>query len=169
MAADGEGVVSVSTSLKQKMAGKLSGSLKTATEDRLAKAEAVMASGGLLKAAEAPAPASKAHPHAVTPKTPPASRRTASKSASKPAAPVDVEPPAPPAGKIKVQRETFTMLPAESDKINEVRTRAAANKVFTNRSAVIRAGILALERLSDEQLLQVLGRLTVVKPGRAPE
>ena len=31
MAADDEGVVSVSTALKQKMAGKLSGGLKTAT------------------------------------------------------------------------------------------------------------------------------------------
>lgn len=58
------------------------------------------------------------------------------------------------------------MLPAESDRIDEVRTRAAANKFFTTRSAIIRAGVLALERLSDEQLLQVLGHLPVVKPGR---
>lgn len=71
-----------------------------------------------------------------------------------------------PAGKLKVQREIFTMLPAESNKIDEVRTRAAANKFFTTRSAVIRAGVMALELLSDEQLVQVLGRLPVVKPGR---
>ena len=58
------------------------------------------------------------------------------------------------------------MLPVESNKIDEVRTRAAANKFFTTRSAVIRAGVMALERLSDEQLVQVLGRLPVVKPGR---
>lgn len=156
----------MSTSLKQKMAGKLSGSLKSATEDRLAKAEVVMASGGLLKAAEPPAPAAEAQPPAAAPKTPPAPRKAPARAAAKPPAPVEVEPPAPPIGKIKVQRETFTMLPHESDKIDEVRTRAAANKFFTTRSAVIRAGVLALERLSDEQLLQVLGRLTVVKPGR---
>lgn len=156
----------MSNSLKQKMAGKLSGSLKTSTEDRLAKAEAVMASGGLLKAAGAPAPAAEAQPPAAAPKAAPAPRKKAAKAAAKVEAPAPADPPAPPAGKIKVQRETFTMLPAESDRIDEVRTRAAANKFFTTRSAVIRAGVLALERLSDEQLLQVLGRLPVVKPGR---
>jgi hypothetical protein len=166
MAARSEGVISVSTSLKQKMAGKLSGSLKTSTEDRLAKAEAVMASGGLLKPAEAPAPAEAAQPPAEPKKTPPVARKRAATPSPKAAAPAAAIPPATPAGKVKVQRETFTMLPAESDKINEVRTRAAANKFFTTRSAVIRAGVMALERLSDEQLIQVLGRLPVVKPGR---
>ena len=57
------------------------------------------------------------------------------------------------------------MLPNETEEINEVRTRAAANKFFTNRSAGIRA-VVALERLSDEQLIQALGRLPVIKPGR---
>jgi hypothetical protein len=166
VAADDEGGISVSNSLKQKMAGKLSGSLKTATEDRLAKAEAVMASGGLLKPAGAPAPAVEPQPLAAAPKAAPAPRKKAAKAAAKVEAPAPADTPAPPAGKIKVQRETFTMLPAESDRIDEVRTRAAANKFFTTRSAVIRAGVLALERLSDEQLLQVLGRLPVVKPGR---
>lgn len=69
--------------------------------------------------------------------------------------------------KVRVQRETFTMLPNENEKINEVRTRAAANKFFSNRSAVIRAGVMALDRLNDAQLVQVLGRLPVIKPGRS--
>jgi hypothetical protein len=166
MAAHREGVLSVSTSLKQKMAGKLSGSLKTSTEDRLAKAEAVMASGGLLKPVGGQAPAEAAQPPAEPQKTPPAARKRAATPSPKAAAPAEVIPPPAPAGKVKVQRETFTMLPAESNKIDEVRTRAAANKFFTTRSAVIRAGVMALERLSDEQLVQVLGRLPVVKPGR---
>lgn len=166
MAAHGEGVLSVSTSLKQKMAGKLSGSLKTSTEDRLAKAEAVMASGGLLKPAEAPALAEAAQPPSEPQKTPPAARKRAAMTSPKTQSPAEVTPSPAPAGKVKVQRETFTMLPAESNKIDEIRTRAAANKFFTTRSAVIRAGVMALERLSDEQLLQVLGRLPVVKPGR---
>lgn len=156
----------MSNSLKQKMAGKLSGSLKTSTEDRLAKAEAVMASGGLLKPVEAPAPAEAAHHPAEARNAPPAASKRATKASQKAAAQAEVVQEPVPVGKIKVQRETFTMLPAESDKINEVRTRAAANKFFTTRSAVIRAGVLALERLSDEQLVQVLGRLPVVKPGR---
>lgn len=156
----------MSNSLKQKMAGKLSGSLKTSTEDRLAKAEAVMASGGLLKPVEAPSPAEAAQPPAESRRTPPAARKQAAKASEKAVAPAEVAPEAAPARKIKVQRETFTMLPAESNKIDEVRTRAAANKFFTTRSAVIRAGVMALERLSDEQLVQVLGRLPVVKPGR---
>jgi uncharacterized membrane protein len=148
------------------MAGKLSGSLKTSTEDRLAKAEAVMASGGLLKPAGGQAPAEAAQPPAEPQKTSPAARKRAATPSPKAAVPAEAAPPPAPAGKVKVQRETFTMLPAESNKIDEVRTRAAANKFFTTRSAVIRAGVMALERLSDEQLVQVLGRLPVVKPGR---
>jgi hypothetical protein len=166
MAARGEGVLSVSNSLKQKMAGKLSGSLKTSTEDRLAKAEAVMASGGLLKPVGGQAPAEAAQPPAEPQKTSPAARKRAATPSPKATVPAEAAPPPAPAGKVKVQRETFTMLPAESNKIDEVRTRAAANKFFTTRSAVIRAGVMALERLSDEQLVQVLGRLPVVKPGR---
>lgn len=156
----------MSNSLKQKMAGKLSGSLKTSTEDRLAKAEAVMASGGLLKPVGGQGHAEAAQPPAEPQKTSPAARKRAATPSPKAAAPAEATPPPAPAGKVKVQRETFTMLPAESNKIDEVRTRAAANKFFTTRSAVIRAGVMALERLSDEQLVQVLGRLPVVKPGR---
>jgi hypothetical protein len=189
----------VSTTLKQKMAGKLSGSLKS-TEDRLAKADAVMAAGGLLKPPEepskaAPVPATapgRAPKVAKAAKTAPAAKQLdllggdaqkapknvlkADLATSKPQkhageakarAPVGVEVGAPgEATKVKVQRETFTMLPAESRKIDEVRTRAAAKKLFTTRSAIVRAGVMALERLSDEQLLQVIGRLPIVKPGR---
>lgn len=202
MAADHQGDLEVSTTLKQKMAGKLSGSLKS-TEDRLAKADAVMAAGGLLKppdepskAAPVPAAAPGRAPRvAKTAKKAPAAKQLdlleggdaqkAPKKALKAglaafdpqkhggevmaSAPVGVEFGAPgaEATKVKVQRETFTMLPAESRKIDEVRTRAAAKKLFTTRSAIVRAGVMALERLNDEQLLQVIGRLPIVKPGRA--
>lgn len=201
MAADHQGDLEVSTTLKQKMAGKLSGSLKS-TEDRLAKADAVMAAGGLLKPPEepskaAPVPAAapgRAPKAAKAAKKAPAAKQLdllegdaqkAPKKALKAdlaafdqqkhggevmaSAPVGVESGATggEATKVKVQRETFTMLPAESRKIDEVRTRAAAKKLFTTRSAIVRAGVMALDRLSDEQLLQVIGRLPIVKPGRA--
>ena len=200
MAADHQGDLEVSTTLKQKMAGKLSGSLKS-TEDRLAKADAVMAAGGLLKPPEEPSKATaepaaapgRAAKVAKAAKTTPAAKQLdllggdaqkapkkalkADLAASKPQKhagdakaplPVGVEVGAPgEATKVKVQRETFTMLPAESRKIDEVRTRAAAKKLFTTRSAIVRAGVMALERLNDEQLLQVIGRLPIVKPGRA--
>jgi hypothetical protein len=200
VAADHEGDLEVSTTLKQKMAGKLSGSLKS-TEDRLAKADAVMAAGGLLRPPEEPskaaaepaaapsrapkvAKAAKTAPAAKqldllegdaqkapkkalkTVQAPSASRKHAGAAATVAAVGVEVDAPGE-ATKVKVQRETFTMLPAESRKIDEVRTRAAAKKLFTTRSAIVRAGVMALERLSDEQLLQMLGRLPVVKPGRS--
>lgn len=190
----------MSTTLKQKMAGKLSGSLKS-TEDRLAKADAVMAAGGLLKPPEEPSKAAPV-PAAVPGHAPKAAKAAKKAPTAKQldllegdaqkapkrvlkadlaaldpqkhggevaaSAQVGVEFGAPgEATKVKVQRETFTMLPAESRKIDEVRTRAAAKKLFTTRSAIVRAGVMALERLSDEQLLQVIGRLPIVKPGRA--
>ena len=164
----------MSATLKQKMAGRLAGSLKS-THDRLDKADAVMAAGGLLKP-QAQAASSVESPERKTraPKRAAANDRGQGKGNGARRAPgaqtadlaVDDQETPTGAAKIKVQRETFTMLPNENERINEVRTRAAANKVFTNRSAVVRAGVMALERLSDEQLVQVLGRLPVIKPGR---
>ena len=166
----------MSTTLKQKMAGRLSGSLKT-TQDRLDKADAVMAAGGLLKPHDqtgTPVPPPERPAKAA--KRPGSNDRAAAKAKGAGAATNGLkrdlaafDPERHGTGvpaKVRVQRETFTMLPNENEKINEVRTRAAANKVFTNRSAVIRAGVMALERMNDEQLVQMLGRLPVIKPGR---
>lgn len=170
----------MSTTLKQKMAGRLAGSLKS-TQDRLDKADAVMLAGGLLK----PKASADEVPERATssPKRPAAHDRDRAKDngagRASNARKVDSAADDPKkhrqsvsesvetgVTKIRVQRETFTMLPNENEKINEVRTRAAANKFFTNRSAVIRAGVMALERMNDEQLVQMLGRLPVIKPGR---
>ena len=153
------------STLKNKMAGKLSGSMKS-TEDRLAKAEAVMASGGLLKPPEVVQP-SKADMKPVEKQLDfldgELQQKTVKKTTQKKSTVVSVTPVV---DESRVQRETFTMLPSESDLIDEVRTLAAANKLFTTRSAVVRAGILALHALKGEQLMNILKKVPVVKPGR---
>jgi hypothetical protein len=148
--------------MKKRMAGRLEGSMATTAEERMAKAEAVMESGGLLiplGPIKAKALANKVEPPQlgllggeVAPEP------VSQKKASNPVAAAKKE--------LRVQRETFTLLPQESDLIDQIRTQAAAAGLFTTRSAVVRAGVLALQALKGEQLLSVIKRVPVVKPGR---
>ncbi|MBA3056334.1 MAG: hypothetical protein KJ614_01985 [Gammaproteobacteria bacterium] len=71
------------------------------------------------------------------------------------------------APKEKVKREIFTIPPSENALIDDIRSRAAAKKVFTNRSAITRAAISALASLDDKQVLAALGRIRVIKSGRS--
>ncbi len=183
------------STLKNKMAGKLSGSMKS-TEDRLAKAEAVMASGGLMQAAKAVEQKKVEQLALLEPETALPKKQKSKLEAAGATAPKTVakapkvtssgdslkkggekvaQPTYDPAsgvggilsaGQVRVQRETFTMLPAESEKIDEIRTLAASKKLFTTRSAIVRAGILALHSLKGEQLMNVLKQVPEVKPGR---
>ncbi len=151
------------TALKKRMAGKLAGSMTNA-EERMAKAEAVMESGGLLKL-----PASVKTAKQPAKKTPAAQLDLLTEEvAQKPAAQKKEGKPAAAAkeDELRVQRETFTLLPKESDMIDQIRTQSAASGLFTTRSAVVRAGILALHALRGEQLMNIIKKVPIVKPGR---
>ena len=115
--------------------------------DKFAAAEQAMAAGGLVPAAMAPA--------IVLSETPggqpvPVSRQKGKK----------------PAGDGQAVRESLTLLPEESQVIDEVRLRLAARGVIPNRSEVIRAGILALRDMNGEDLAKLLGGVPKLKPGR---
>ncbi len=65
-----------------------------------------------------------------------------------------------------VIRDTFSMPPGDHELISTLRTRAAREGRNTNKSEVIRAGLVALASLGPAQLIAVLDGLERVKPGR---
>lgn len=100
----------------------------------------------------APAPASKAVPK--PPKAAPAAKKTA--AAAKPLA----EP------KPKLVRDSFTMPKAEYAVIEQLKRRATALARPAKKSELLRAGIKALNALSDAALLAALQAVPTIKTGR---
>ena len=65
-----------------------------------------------------------------------------------------------------VIRENFSLPPADSALIDELRKRVAVQGVLLNRSEVLRAGLAALNALNDAQLGKVAGLVPKMKAGR---
>lgn len=127
---------------------------------------------------------------AVAPKAPaaPAKPTTASKPAvppqvktaqvAKPAKPVKAakptkvaKPPKPlkadkPAKADKVVRDSFTMPQSDFDIIDRIKLRAIEWKQHVKKSEVLRAGLQALEALSDAKVRALLTGLAPIKKGR---
>lgn len=112
--------------------------------DKFAAAEAAMAAGGLVQKPAAPT--------AVVPE--PAS--------VVPEAPVSKVPP----GAGRAVRESLSLLPEESQIIDNLRLRLATVGVIPNRSELLRAGILAMKDLDAKALDELLGKVPKLKPGR---
>lgn len=69
--------------------------------------------------------------------------------------------------KSSVVRDTFSMPLDDYARIEELRiTAAREGRVSTSKSEVIRAGLQALGALSGQQLVQALGKLEKLAPGR---
>ena len=72
-----------------------------------------------------------------------------------------------PTGESSVVKETFSLPPDESARIDRVRMRAAALGMMLNRSEVIRLGVLAaLNFLDDTQLVDAAEQIPRIKTGR---
>jgi Arc/MetJ-type ribon-helix-helix transcriptional regulator len=69
----------------------------------------------------------------------------------------------------KVIRDSFTMPEDDYNLITEIRHRCLKAGVTVNKSEAIRAGLNALRRMSDKELLAVMDRLAKVKTGRPPQ
>ncbi len=69
-------------------------------------------------------------------------------------------------GNSRIIRETFSLPPAESEVIENIRRRCAVVGVMLNRSEVIRAGISALQKLDEPSFLEVVSRIPKLKTGR---
>lgn len=71
-----------------------------------------------------------------------------------------------PKGESAIIRETFSLPPDESRRIDGLRMRAAQAGVMLNRSEVVRAGIAALAMLNDTQFSAVTNDVPKLKTGR---
>lgn len=110
--------------------------------DKFAAAEAAMAAGGLVQPAA---------PVFVPEPTPAA-----------PEAPLSKTPP----GSGRAVRESLSLLPEESQIIDNLRLRLATVGVIPNRSELLRAGIRALKDLDAKALDELLSKVPKLKPGR---
>lgn len=119
--------------------------------DKFAAAEAAMATGTLESSATAPI--------APVPEAPRANTVTASVPASRAAKKESV-------GDSAIIRETFSMPPSDSDLIDQLRQRSAAQGVMLNRSEILRAGLAALGTLSDAKLVEIGNQVPKMKTGR---
>lgn len=119
--------------------------------DKFAAAEAAMATGSLETAAAAPiAPPPSAPLASPVAASVPGSRATKKESV----------------GDSAIIRETFSMPPGDSDLIDQLRQRSAAQGVMLNRSEILRAGLVALSTLSDAKLVEIGNRVPKMKTGR---
>jgi hypothetical protein len=66
----------------------------------------------------------------------------------------------------KVVRDSFTMLEQDYDLIPALKDRCLKLGINVNKSQVLRAGLNALDQLSNEKLVEIIHSLAEVKPGR---
>lgn len=75
--------------------------------------------------------------------------------------PVAVEEPI-----AKVVREAFTLPENEQQQIEVIRERALQQAIYATKSEVMRAGLLLVAELDDQQLMQLLERVEKIRTGR---
>lgn len=63
-------------------------------------------------------------------------------------------------------RDSFTCPSKDYELIDKTRLRLAKLGQIGNKAEIIRAGIIALDRMSDEQLIQAFLHVEKLKPGR---
>ena len=80
--------------------------------------------------------------------------------------PVEPAPPAAPAAKQKLVRDSFTIPEAEYEALMELKARLVTLARPTRKSELLRAGIRALDELSDAALIDAVGRIETLKTGR---
>lgn len=68
--------------------------------------------------------------------------------------------------KVKMIRDSFTMPSFDYDLIDELKGKALSGKSVVKKSALLRAGLHALNKLDSAHLIALLGSLTIVKTGR---
>ena len=74
--------------------------------------------------------------------------------------------PEKPKQQKKVIRDSFTLPTDDYELITTIRERCLDNRVTINKSEVIRAGLHALNQMTNEELIAVVESLTKIKTGR---
>ncbi len=71
-----------------------------------------------------------------------------------------------PAKQPKVIRDSFTLPENDYELIAKMQERALDMRLSTTKGEVLRAGLHALERMSNEELLAILQTVEKLRPGR---
>lgn len=71
-------------------------------------------------------------------------------------------------GADKVIRDSFTIPGDEYELITRIKRRCMKAGISANKSEVLRAGLAALEAMSEKELAGLFGKLQRVKTGRPP-
>jgi Arc/MetJ-type ribon-helix-helix transcriptional regulator len=66
----------------------------------------------------------------------------------------------------KVIRDTFSMPPHDYDRIYQIIQQCLKNGISINKSEVVRAGLIALQKMPSKELTELLQILEKLKPGR---
>lgn len=137
-----------------------------AQKDKYAAADLAMSAGVLSPAQPAPSvvlqPEVQPAPQSAEPSTPAKKPKAVNAGIVKGARVTRKEPK----GESAIIRETFSLPPDESRRIDGLRMRAAQAGVMLNRSEVVRAGIAALAMLNDAQFSSVTNDVPKLKTGR---
>lgn len=75
-------------------------------------------------------------------------------------------PATPKPARPKVERPTYSLLPSDLAMIDRVQERCMREGVMATKSALVRAGIRALEQMPLEDLIELIRSLEVVRAGR---
>lgn len=70
---------------------------------------------------------------------------------------------------IKVVRDSFTMPPHDYDRIAQIIRQGLQRGISVNKSEVVRAGLISLQKMPTKDLLDLLQKIDKVKPGRPPQ
>ncbi len=76
---------------------------------------------------------------------------------------------APMPDTLRVKRDSFTMPVADHERIAQLQKRCMKGEIGASKSEILRAGLAALDALTDEQLAAVVRSLDKVKTGRRPQ
>ena len=79
-----------------------------------------------------------------------------------------VKPSEAPGDETRVKRDSFTMPTSDYEQIAQLQKRCLKSELSVSKSEVLRAGLLALSTLSDEDLVALVASLPKVKTGRRP-
>jgi hypothetical protein len=140
---------------------------KQSIDERFAAADALFE-----KKTEAPtAPPKSSAVGETKPKTMPSPSKAKHPPVVKPSVktPAKKTPPAPAAIQEKVKRDTFSLPPTDYQRIFDIKKDALQAAIEVNKSEVVRAGLIALQKLSPEKRIELLQSVEKMKPGRPVE
>ena len=138
---------------------------KQSIEDRFAAADALFEKKAETEEAEDVQTSVEPSPKATKP-NPKAKPKPAPTPAPKNTPKKTSPAPEPTSVQEKVKRDTFSLPPTDYQRIFDIKNDALQSAIEVNKSEVVRAGLIALQKLSPEKRNELLQSVEKMKPGR---